>query len=369
MVIPSSYELHLQILQFLKNGEIRTLKETIHEMIVQNPQITKEEINEFTTVGKRRKIDTRVSWGVSQLRHAKLLHAVKKGSFKISLAGLDVLKDPPEIINQDYLITNFPEYREWIKQSNEDKKIEKKIPPIDKHLKHGVVMFLDALGIKGIWKRTRDGELIMDRWTVLKTRLKDFLENHLDNHIVTTHVSSFSDTIIVAMESNDTDYVLKKLGLATWRSIVESMESELPIRGCFAVGEFRRRKDLLIGKPVDEAAQYYGLPQWIGISAAPSANLALEKIAKEDESIVHTYRQITIPLKNTIEQNAWAVNWPELLDEDNDNMNSELDNPRMDGIISIIEKNLSGLENVDESLKWRNTGIFLNTYLDRFKDN
>jgi hypothetical protein len=62
---------------------------------------------------------------------------------------------------------------------------------------------------------------------------------------------------------------------------------------------------MTIGPAIDEAAEYYLLPEWSGISTSPSAS----KILNDAEPLFDCFIQYDIPLKNMTERRGWSLNW------------------------------------------------------------
>ena len=127
----------------------------------------------------------------------------------------------------------------------------------------------------------------------------------------------------------------------------------MPLRGCVSCGTyFRSPNNLFTGPAVDEAAEYYTLPQWIGISAAPSANSVLSReMPLQPYRNGRMYRRHDIPLRASVEQDAWALNWPrQCEDEDEEGA--------MEGIAEHIDERMERLTDIGAALKWRNTRKF-----------
>jgi hypothetical protein len=87
-------------------------------------------------------------------------------------------------------------------------------------------------------------------------------------------------------------------------------------RGCLSAGIFYRSKNMIIGPAVDEAAEYYRLPEWTGISTCPSASKILTDAEEMKASSYDFFIQYDIPLKTMIEKKGWALNWPKSRSKD-----------------------------------------------------
>ena len=138
-----------------------------------------------------------------------------------------------------------------------------------------------------------------------------------------------------------------------WRLVVRSIEKDVPVRGCVSYGRYYAgASSLFTGSAVDEAARYHELPQWIGVSAAPSANRALSRsIRRRSDPRNRFYTRYDIPLGSSVERDAWVVNWPRRYDD-------EEPGEAMENVLGRIDGKLDGITDVDAALKWRNTRKF-----------
>ena len=322
-----------------------------NRLMAEHFNVTDDERKELTPIAKRPKFNVQIRWAVSELRKAHLLENIRemRGIFKITGRGLDVLNINPKILNNKFL-KKYPEYSDWLKNTSNIRKINKKPRANQLKEKFGLILYIDMLGTQDLWRHS-DSKNISDKWNKFIRTLYDLLSGVFKNPSEITF-STFFDTIIITIENKDIDYLLKNFGSATWSSIVNSIKLDIPIRGCFSIGKFFHKGNFFIGKTVSEAAQYYEMPQWIGISASPSAHAAIEKLSKNDLS--DYYRKCSIPLKQSIEQDAWAINWPELYDS----MSSTSTNDEPKHILEIIDEKIDTITDIDIVLKWRNTKKF-----------
>ena len=115
MTIPSTRPLKLDILQFLEDGNEHTFKETL-DFIAKKYGVSTEERKRLGRGKKNQAFVLRVTWGVSELRHALLLANIgnRRGIFKITPRGLTVLKEKPKIIDAKFL-NRFSEFKNWKK--------------------------------------------------------------------------------------------------------------------------------------------------------------------------------------------------------------------------------------------------------------
>lgn len=149
----------------------------------------------------------------------------------------------------------------------------------------------------------------------------------------------------------DAKVLLGAFGRICSRLIPKSIHLDIPIRGCVAVGEFYQSgRGLFTGPAVREAAAYYGLPQWIGISSCPSAYNKIDGLGSGRAC----YAKYDIPLNHSVEYGGLVVNWPDRYNHDHVDREKELDY-----MLALLEQRMVRTLGVDASLKWRNTRDFL----------
>lgn len=359
MPIPLTKKIGKSILQFLEDGKPHNLTE-VTEHLAGIFNVTVDERQERTIKSESLKFDLRIRWVVSELRQALLLENLRLGVFRITQRGLGVLKEDPITIDSKFL-KKFPEFNNWLEEKSDLDKIKygkKKKQKIEKKI--GLVSYIDVLGTKELWKNSKP-EAIPKIWNKFTTEFHAMLKRTMKDKNVKLSFNSFSDTIIITVEYPDNIYLLTKFGSAVWNAIVRSIELGIPIRGCFSLGSFYHEGNFFIGEAITEAAEYYELPQWIGISASPSANLALERLSKQIPSTIYAYyHKCSIPLKNSIEQEAWAIKWPELYETKYINENDKNHPHIPDKINSQLEKT----KDVSVALKWRNTKKFFDDVIN-----
>lgn len=232
----------------------------------------------------------------------------------------------------------------------------------------GVIAFLDALGTKGIWKNGDPSEFLVF-WELIVGGFEKFLGSSKNGDIEFT-VDAFSDTVIVSAIGSDYYVLLNEIGSKVNSLMSVAMLLGVNFRGCLSVGEFYKSPNIIVGPAVDEAAQYYMLPEWIGVSAAPSAHKILED---KIEGIVrrfgtsNIFMKYDIPLKTGVERNGWALNWP-LLNEDIPNhMNKSSGSIYAKTLKDVIKKQLVDSTDIYVAFKLRNTLEFLDTAVIEMK--
>ncbi len=276
--------------------------------------------------------------------------------------------------------------------------------------KDGIIIFLDVLGTKTKWKDEDAGPFLtnlnnlftqFDELKKISSILVKVINETSYKYFDSTYtlseedipnieidVSTFSDTIIIALHGNLP--ILKAfwiylMGFFLIPLFREAFVKEIFLRGTVSIGRFHRLKRdegiLLIGPAVNEAAQSYEDSNWIGISTAPSATLTLEEdkemidltqlkltasIASNNVDlsilmrvIVSSFVKYTVPRKGYNEKNGWSLAWPRLFDSNNSECSQEK-------IIRVMTKQFSSevfqkqYISSDIYMKFKNTIEFFN---------
>lgn len=211
----------------------------------------------------------------------------------------------------------------------------------------GIIVLLDALGIKGIWNRKNPAE-VLNTWAALQEEyIKgiESLRNEFTAHgyFERLRFQAFSDTIMVSLPVKKREVGSDRGRTPLWWTIMSmgemlsklfrvSVLSQFYFRGCLSAGRFYRSENMIIGPAVDEAAEYYRLPEWSGISTCPNASKILTDAEEMKASLYDFFIQYDLPLKNMIEKNGWALNWPKSQTKDqaeNENLRQILYNESM----------------------------------------
>lgn len=130
-MIPDFQSIMLPLLKSFKESEIKSAKELRLNM-VNHFNMTEEELKEKIPSGKQFTYSNRIAWAIAYLKMAELIISPKRGSYRITEEGVNVLKSPPEKITISFLkqFENFsknrnPEKDESIEQ---DEQITDKTP-------------------------------------------------------------------------------------------------------------------------------------------------------------------------------------------------------------------------------------------------
>jgi hypothetical protein len=191
--------------------------------------------------------------------------------------------------------------------------------------RYGCVVFLDLLGTKQLVQaeQVRDfanrfSGFVNDEEELIK-RFNEYLQKTIDHPVKPEfRIGAFSDTLIMTFsikyeEKNqiEDDPILSRAALSLPYFLVYSFAKKLYFRGCISIGEFYEAPRMLLGDAIYEAAEYYDKPQWVGISAAPSAKSVLEINEKcKTGNANDCFIRWKLPMKGKIESDAWAISWP-----------------------------------------------------------
>ena len=221
-----------------------------------------------------------------------------------------------------------------------------------KRKEEGILVLMDRIGTKGIWK-TDDPDIVINHWSVFVNLIKKNIVDELKKKYYDVRFTVFSDTIFITVYGGDKEESVLDVGSALVWLMGSGIGTGFHFRGCLSYGLIIESPDSIIGPAIDEAAEYYTHQQWIGLSAAPSVfnilqNIDASRISSKNKA--PTYVKYDIPLKDGIEKNGWAVNWPML--------NFDL-KPELSSLEQYVEMQLSSITQFDHVMKWRNTQDFL----------
>lgn len=101
-MIPDFQSIMLPLLKTVSNGNEFTTKEANSEL-AQYFNLTEDELSEMLPSGKQPVFVNRVAWAKSHLKMASLIENTKRGSFKITQKGIEVLNQNPNAINLKFL--------------------------------------------------------------------------------------------------------------------------------------------------------------------------------------------------------------------------------------------------------------------------
>ncbi len=108
MAIPDFQSIFLPLLKACADGKEHTKQELI-PLLTKQFELTGAELEIKLASGKQGMFDNRVGWAKSYLKQAGLLENLKRGVFRITARGMQVLSENPQPLNVKYL-KRFPEF-------------------------------------------------------------------------------------------------------------------------------------------------------------------------------------------------------------------------------------------------------------------
>jgi hypothetical protein len=184
-------------------------------------------------------------------------------------------------------------------------------------MQDGVVVFLDALGVKGIWARA-EPESVINSWEEVLKRLNESIKKsprtgNIGNktEYIDYNIAAFSDTVIITLKCTDdpaahVPLVAKIVSDAFFFALIKGIY----FRGVIAIGKFYQSNTLVIGPAIDEAAEWYTQAEWMGVSTAPSASFGLSRLEDQKADISKWFIKYDIPSKGGVQKSEWALAWP-----------------------------------------------------------
>ena len=108
MAIPDFQSVFLPLLKACADGQEHTKQELL-PLLAKQFELTEAELSIKLASGKQGMFDNRVGWAKSYLKQAGLLENLRRGVFRITARGLQVLNESPQPLNVRYL-KRFPEF-------------------------------------------------------------------------------------------------------------------------------------------------------------------------------------------------------------------------------------------------------------------
>jgi restriction system protein len=126
MPIPDFQSLMLPLLQHFADSEEHANQETL-ETLAGLLQLTEAERMQLLPSGKQAIFTNRVAWAKSHLKQAGLIDSPRRGVYRITTRGREVLRHAPSGINIRFL-DQFPAYRTFRTQTKAEAQVEESPP-------------------------------------------------------------------------------------------------------------------------------------------------------------------------------------------------------------------------------------------------
>jgi restriction system protein len=108
MAIPDFQSVFMPLLKACADGQEHTKQELL-PLLAKQFGLTEAELSVKIASGKQGMFDNRVGWAKSYLKQAGLLENLRRGVFRITARGIQVLNENPQPLNVRYL-KRFPEF-------------------------------------------------------------------------------------------------------------------------------------------------------------------------------------------------------------------------------------------------------------------
>jgi restriction system protein len=109
VTIPDYQSVMLPLLKLAADGQEHSAREAV-EKLADHFGLSEDERKELLPSGAQATFDNRVAWARTYMKKAELLESPRRGYFKITHRGVQVLKQNPDVINNK-LLGQYPEYR------------------------------------------------------------------------------------------------------------------------------------------------------------------------------------------------------------------------------------------------------------------
>jgi restriction system protein len=111
MAVPDFQSFFKPLLEIASDGKEHSVKEA-RELIAENMNMSEKDLKEILPSGTQTKFDNRVAWAKSYFVQAKVLEAPRRGYFRITERGLELLKKGYDRIDVKVL-NQYPEFVEF----------------------------------------------------------------------------------------------------------------------------------------------------------------------------------------------------------------------------------------------------------------
>ena len=118
MTIPDFQTIMLPLLQFSSDGEEHSIHEAV-ESLANHFSLSEEDKSKLLPSGQQPIFYNRVGWARTYLKKARLFDDPRRGYFRITERGKEVLQRNPDRIDMKYL-REFPEYIEFRETTRDD---------------------------------------------------------------------------------------------------------------------------------------------------------------------------------------------------------------------------------------------------------
>jgi len=173
MTVPDYQSLMLPLLGYAEacNGELTT-SQAVEALGIQLA-LTEEDLREMLPSGTQSTFGNRIGWAATYMKKALLLEATRRGYYKITQRGRELLAEKPEIINVK-LLEKYPEFQEFKSLKGTRSKNSNEI--VDPKPKPEISDITPSEALEAAYENLRD-ELAADLLAKLKQTSPAFFEH------------------------------------------------------------------------------------------------------------------------------------------------------------------------------------------------
>ncbi len=117
-MIPAYQEFMLPLLEELADGKNHT-SSAVQKVLADRFKLSREDREQLMPGRQQRLLNNRIGWAQSYLKKAGLLEAPKRGTYRITERGREVMREHPAAITADFLM-RYPEFAEFRTGKNGD---------------------------------------------------------------------------------------------------------------------------------------------------------------------------------------------------------------------------------------------------------
>jgi len=145
MAIPDFQTMMLPALTLFRNGHERSVREVV-EILADNYRLKEEELKELYPASGGRVFHNRVAWTIVYLKRAGLVESPKRGHYKITSMGKEVLKDNHKRIDVKLLKRLNEDAFKQTKRKVGYKKVENELSTPQESIEEGYTKLRQELG-------------------------------------------------------------------------------------------------------------------------------------------------------------------------------------------------------------------------------
>jgi restriction system protein len=122
MAIPTYDQLKSNVLQIMKDGNIRSVGE-LTDIVSKQLGLSQEDLEKLLPSGTQTVIYSRTSWACTYLKQAGLLDRPERAKLVITERGQQALLETGGQIDNSYL-RKYPEFADWMRRSNDKQTVQ-----------------------------------------------------------------------------------------------------------------------------------------------------------------------------------------------------------------------------------------------------